>query len=128
MELAEYAYTMKVTEKCDVYSFGVVLLELLTRQKPVRPLDEGGDLVSWVRQAVRAGAELADIFDAGLLNTDEASSIMEEMILVFNIALFCTAALPADRPSMHDVVYMLLEVKKNPRDARFTGIYLNKCS
>ncbi|MFS7938018.1 putative protein kinase RLK-Pelle-LRR-XI-1 family [Helianthus anomalus] len=28
----EYAYTMKVTEKCDIYSYGVVLLELCNRK------------------------------------------------------------------------------------------------
>ena len=50
---AEYAYTMKVTEKCDIYSYGVVLLELLTGKTPVQPLDEGGDLVTWVRNYIR---------------------------------------------------------------------------
>ena len=125
--MAEYAYTMKVTEKCDVYSFGVVLLELLTRKKPVRHLDEGGDLVTWVRQSIRAGTEPKDIFDSGL-SSDKTSLLMEEMELVFKIALFCTTTSPVDRPSMRDVVSMLLEVKKNPRDERFTVISLNKCA
>ncbi|CAM9004106.1 unnamed protein product [Rhodiola kirilowii] len=40
----EYAYTMKVTEKCDVYSFGVVLLELVTGKRPVLPVDKEATL------------------------------------------------------------------------------------
>jgi len=45
---AEYAFTMKVTEKRDVYSFGVVLLELLTGQSLIQLLEKGRDLVNLV--------------------------------------------------------------------------------
>ncbi|KAI9116399.1 hypothetical protein K1719_012566 [Acacia pycnantha] len=54
----EYAYTMKVTEKCDIYSFGVVLLELITGRSPVQPLEQGGDLVTWVRRSIQATSPL----------------------------------------------------------------------
>ena len=54
---------MKVTEKCDIYSYGVVLLELITGKSPVQPLEQGGDLVSWVRRAIKNGVPTCDIFD-----------------------------------------------------------------
>lgn len=53
----EYAYTMKVTEKC---SFGVVLLELVTGRSPVQPLEQGGDLVTCVRRAIQASESPLD--------------------------------------------------------------------
>jgi len=49
---AEYAFTMKVTEKRDVYSFGVVLLELLTGQSLIQLLEKIRDLVNLVLKLI----------------------------------------------------------------------------
>ncbi|MFS7989291.1 putative transferase, protein kinase RLK-Pelle-LRR-XI-1 family [Helianthus anomalus] len=44
----EYAYTLRVNEKCDIYSFGVVILELVTEKHPIDPEYGEKDLVKWV--------------------------------------------------------------------------------
>jgi serine/threonine protein kinase len=117
----EYAYTMRVTEKCDVYSYGVVLLELLTGKAPVQPIEQGGDLVTWVRIYIRrhstSGAvdnrlDLTEEMTHGVLDnrldlTDEI--IVGHMTSVLKIALMCTSMSPFDRPSMREVVIMLIE-------------------
>lgn len=104
---AEYAYTMKVTEKCDIYSYGVVLLELLTGKTPVQPLDQGGDLVTWVRNYIRHHSLTSGILDPRL-NHEEKSTV-DHMLSVLKIALMCTSMSPLDRPSMRQVVVMLME-------------------
>lgn len=105
--MPEYAYTMKVTEKCDIYSYGVVLLELLTGKTPVQPLDQGGDLVSWVRHYVQDHSLTPGILD-GRLNLEDQSTV-NHMINVLKIALMCTSMSPFGRPSMREVVLMLIE-------------------
>lgn len=107
MILAEYAYTMKVTEKCDIYSYGVVLLELLTGRTPVQPLDLGGDLVNWVKNYIRANSLTPGLLDARL-NLQDTGTV-DHMITVMKLALLCTNLSPFDRPSMRDVVLMLIE-------------------
>lgn len=103
----EYAYTMKITEKCDIYSYGVVLLELLTGKTPVQPLEQGGDLVTWVRRYIRQNSLTSAMFDARLKLKEQ--STVDQMITVLKIALICTSASPSDRPSMREVVLMLLD-------------------
>lgn len=115
--MSEYAYTMKVTEKCDIYSYGVVLLELLTGRTPVQPLDDGGDLATWVRNYIRDHSLTPGIFDTRLNVEDE--SIVDHMILVLKVALMCTSISPFDRPSMREVVSMLIE--SNEREGRFNS-------
>ncbi|KAI3923477.1 hypothetical protein MKW92_043965 [Papaver armeniacum] len=102
----EYAYTMKVTEKCDIYSYGVVLLELLTGKMPVQPLDDGGDLVTFVRNYIQIHSLNSSILDKRLGLED---NIIDHMIIVLKIALLCTNSSPFDRPSMREVVLMLIE-------------------
>ncbi|MBA0554943.1 hypothetical protein Golob_014015, partial [Gossypium lobatum] len=111
----EYAYTMKVTEKCDIYSYGVVLLELLTGRTPVQPLDQGGDLVTWVRHYIRDHSLSPGMLDSRLNQRDERTVC--HMLTVMKIALICTSMSPSDRPTMREVVLMLIE--SNQRGSRF---------
>lgn len=112
---AEYAYTMKVTEKCDIYSYGVVLLELLTGKMPVQPLEQGGDLVTWVRNYVRSHSLSSEMLDTRLNLKHEIT--VNHMITVLKIALLCTSMSPFDRPSMREVVNMLIESNEREGDA-----------
>lgn len=105
----EYAFTMKVTEKCDIYSYGVVLLELVTGQSPIQPIEQGGDLVNLVRRSIHNNTATSNIFDSRL--DLSSKSTMEEMSLVLKIALFCTNDSPFDRPTMRDVIAMLMDVR-----------------
>lgn len=107
---SEYAYTMKVTEKCDIYSFGVVLLELVTGRSPVQPLEQGGDLVTWVRRAIQAAVPTPELFDKRL-NLSEQRTI-EEISLILKIALFCTSTSPLNRPTMKEVIAMLVDARE----------------
>ncbi|XP_028099158.1 leucine-rich repeat receptor-like serine/threonine-protein kinase At1g17230 isoform X2 [Camellia sinensis] len=107
----EYAYTMKVTEKCDIYSFGVVLLELITGRSPVQPLDQGGDLVTWARRSVHAAVPMSEIYDKRL-DLSERKTI-EEMFLVLKIALFCTSSSPFNRPTMREVIAMMIDARES---------------
>jgi serine/threonine protein kinase len=114
LSFAEYAFTMKVTEKCDVYSFGVVLLELLTGQSPIQPLEKGGDLVNLVRRMMNKMTPNT-VFDSRL---DLSSRrVVEEMSLVLKIAMFCTNESPFDRPSMREVISMLIDARASSYDS-----------
>ncbi|KAK9093380.1 hypothetical protein Syun_028291 [Stephania yunnanensis] len=106
----EYAYTMKVTEKCDIYSFGVVMLELVTGRSPVQPIDQGGDLVNWVRRTMQSATSASVVFDQRL--DLSAKRTVEEMSLVLKIAMFCTNTSPLNRPTMREVIAMLIDAKE----------------
>lgn len=109
--MSEYAYTMKVTEKCDIYSYGVVLLELITGKAPVQPIDQGGDLVTCVRKYVRNHSFTSGILDSTLTLEDE--KIVSDVLTVLKIAIRCTSMNPNDRPSMREVIQMLIESNKH---------------
>ncbi|KAM7519710.1 hypothetical protein LguiB_018672 [Lonicera macranthoides] len=55
----EYAYTMKVTEKCDVYSFGVLALEVIKGNHP-------NDLIDIVLSSSTEEIQLKDMVDQRL--------------------------------------------------------------
>ncbi|KAG8078657.1 hypothetical protein GUJ93_ZPchr0007g6343 [Zizania palustris] len=101
----ELAYSLKVTEKSDVYSFGVVLLELLTGRSPTgQHLDGELDIVSWV------SSHLGSQNSAAVLDPKVSSHASEDMTKVLNIAILCTAQLPSERPTMREVVKMLIDI------------------
>ncbi|KAJ7566184.1 hypothetical protein O6H91_02G091700 [Diphasiastrum complanatum] len=113
----EYAYTPKVNEKSDIYSFGVVLMELITGKMPVEPeFGDGVDIVRWV-------CDKLQIKDGGLLEVLDprlGRGSREDMLPVLKVALLCTRTLPMQRPSMREVVQMLLEAhpKQIHKDAK----------
>ncbi|CAN6344598.1 unnamed protein product [Urochloa humidicola] len=100
----EYAYTRKVNEKVDVYSFGVVLLELTTGKKA----NNGGELgclAEWARHHYQSGASILDVIDKSIRYAGYPS----EIETVFKLGVQCIGILPSSRPTMKDVLQILLK-------------------
>ncbi|CAL5415118.1 unnamed protein product [Camellia sinensis] len=100
----EYAYSSKATTKCDVYSFGVVLMELITGRKPVE--EEFGDsknIIDWVSTKVETKEGTMEALD------NQLWGFKYEMIKVLKIAIHCTYSTPGNRPTMNEVVQLLIE-------------------
>ncbi|XP_019056155.1 PREDICTED: receptor-like serine/threonine-protein kinase At1g78530 isoform X2 [Nelumbo nucifera] len=105
----EYFDTGKATAKGDVYSFGVVLLELLTGKRPMDEafLEEGTKLVTWVKAVIYEKKE-EHVIDSNLVCYP-----MDEVNIVFRIALMCLESDPSKRPTMNEVVKMLEQIKSD---------------
>ncbi|GMH17998.1 hypothetical protein Nepgr_019839 [Nepenthes gracilis] len=101
----DYVNSSKATTKCDVYSFGVVLMELVTGKKPVEPeFGENKNIIHWVSTKVETKEGAIEALDKRL-----SCPFKDEMIQVLLIAIRCTARAPAPRPTMNDVVQLLIE-------------------
>ncbi|CAL2274846.1 unnamed protein product [Prunus armeniaca] len=96
----EFGYTRRMNEKIDVYSFGVILLELTTGREAK---DEHTNLVEWAWRHFEKRNPLADALDEDI----REPRWLDEMCLVFSLAIRCTQRLPCDRPSMTEVVRIL---------------------
>ncbi|KAK7846603.1 mdis1-interacting receptor like kinase 1 [Quercus suber] len=112
---------MAYDEKTDIYSFGVVLLELLTGKMPLDPsFGESIDIVEWFQRKIRKNRPLDEALDPSIAG--ECKHVQEEMLLVLQIALLCTAKLPRDRPSMRDIITMLGEAKPRRKSICHNGV------
>ncbi|XP_057532109.1 putative wall-associated receptor kinase-like 11 isoform X2 [Amaranthus tricolor] len=98
----EYFYSSQYTEKSDVYSFGVILIELLTGQKPIRPLDneeeEDRSLVEYFISSMNEST-LFNIVDPIVLEGGKP----EDIINFSNIAKSCLNPIRQERPTMKEV-------------------------
>ncbi|RAL37173.1 hypothetical protein DM860_004095 [Cuscuta australis] len=109
----EYAQKSKVDEKIDVYSFGVILLELVTGREP----NDGSEelcLADWAWQHVQGRKPIADAIDADV----KKPQYMKEMEDVFKLGVFCTATLPSARPTMKEVLQILLRHRQVAGDGK----------
>ncbi|KAG5031166.1 hypothetical protein JHK85_015148 [Glycine max] len=111
----EFAYSSRATTKCDVYSFGVILMELLTGKKPVEAeFGENRNIVFWVSNKVegKEGARPSEVLDPKL-----SCSFKEDMVKVLRIAIRCTYKAPTSRPTMKEVVQLLIEAEPRGSDS-----------
>jgi serine/threonine protein kinase len=111
---AEYGYTLKITEKSDVYSYGVVMLEVLTGRRAVDSrYGEGWHIVKWVQDMnMNPQGIVMDVLDPRLCGMPD--DFIQEMLQTLGVALMCVNQTPAERPTMKEVVTLLLEVKQEP--------------
>lgn len=102
--IVELGYTLHATEKSDVYSFGIVLLELLTCRSPTDPqFDHNKDLVSWAKKH-HLNQDLSEILDPRV-----STYAQDDMRKIMEIAVRCTNESPSLRPTMVEVVNMLID-------------------
>ncbi|XXG61813.1 hypothetical protein AAC387_Pa05g0328 [Persea americana] len=99
----EYAYTMKVTEKCDVYSFGVIALEVIMGKHP-------GELISSLSSSEGKRKLLKDILDERL--PAPTNWEMKEVVFTVALALACLCSDPQSRPTMYHVSQKLSTAKE----------------
>jgi len=109
-------YTRRVNEKMDVYSFGVVLLELTTG-KEAADGGEHGCLAEWARHHYRSGASITDTIDKCI----KYAGCHGEIETVFRLGVTCTGNSPSSRPTMKDVLQMLLKCSEQTHRKSETG-------
>ncbi|PIM97289.1 Non-specific serine/threonine protein kinase [Handroanthus impetiginosus] len=111
------AYSPKITEKSDVYSFGVVLLELVTGKSPVEEdFGDGKDIVYWVSTHLHNRENVLEVLDQKVTS----DLVEDDMIKFLKIATLCTTKLPNLRPTMKEVVKMIIDAEpctvRSPED------------
>ncbi|KAM6542233.1 hypothetical protein CsatB_006680 [Cannabis sativa] len=113
----EYGYTMNITEKSDVYSYGVVLLEILSGRSAVESPSQLGDglhIVEWVKKKMGSFEPAVSILETKLQGLPD--QMVQEMLQTLGIAMFCVNSSPTERPTMKEVVALLMEVKSPPEE------------
>ncbi|QCE10854.1 cysteine-rich receptor-like protein kinase 42 [Vigna unguiculata] len=99
----EYLIRGQLTDKADVYSFGVLVLEVVSGRRNNVFREDSGSLLQTVWKLYRSNT-LTEAVDPCLGDDYPAT----EASRVFQIGLLCTQASASLRPSMFQVVYMLL--------------------
>ncbi|KAM1884138.1 hypothetical protein ACFX13_005414 [Malus domestica] len=103
----EYFQTNVLTSKADVYSFGVVVLEIVSGKRNIlsKSSEETQVLLDRAYQAL-AGGNLKSLVDKSLSKYDE-----KEALVIMKLAVYCTTLGPSVRPTMSEVVSVLIREK-----------------
>lgn len=102
----EYALHGQLTEKVDIYSFGVVILEIISGRRNSDPKlgPSNQYLLEWVWQLYEDG-DLVELMDKSM-DPDEYN--FEEVKRVIKVALLCIQSMVSLRPTMSEIVILLL--------------------
>ena len=118
---SKWVFNLSITSRVDVFSYGIVVLEMVTGKCPSRSVpdvDEGGEadhkrLVTWVREMLNRVAantsSLEEIIDPML----EGKYDMGKMEILVWVALQCVKEDKDERPTMSQVIDMLLPQKQD---------------
>ncbi|XP_035814979.1 probable LRR receptor-like serine/threonine-protein kinase At1g05700 isoform X3 [Zea mays] len=107
----EYYRSYRASEKSDVYSFGVVLLELVTGQSPVVPVDDSVSVHvgEWVQQSLDRGGGVESVVDPSMGRCERGDYDVNSVWKVADLALRCRREASRERPTMTDVVAQIRE-------------------
>ncbi|KAL8240191.1 hypothetical protein R6Q59_013546 [Mikania micrantha] len=110
---------LPITSKVDVYSYGVVMLEMITGRRPAGANQSGGTegrLDSWVKQKIEASGGKNDWIQEVVDHTVDGNYNMSLMGTLIMVALRCCEEDKDARPTMSQVVDLLLHVEKDGND------------
>ncbi|KAF2290041.1 hypothetical protein GH714_001223 [Hevea brasiliensis] len=108
----EWVLNRPITSKVDVYSYGMVLLEMVTGKSPTVDIEDRR-LVSWVKENIK-GASAMDLSMERIVNPNvEGNYDKTQMKILVGVALKCVNEDKDTRPTMRQVVEMLLQYEKH---------------
>ncbi|XP_050366810.1 putative receptor protein kinase ZmPK1 [Argentina anserina] len=117
----EWVYNLPITSKVDVYSYGVVVMEMVTGKNPLKPDVDSIDgehrrLIMWVREKLLNGTSASEI-EARIGEVIDPSFAGEydvkKMAILLEVALRCVEEDRDKRPTMSQVVEMLVLLDKD---------------
>lgn len=113
----EYAWHGQLTKKADIYSFGVLVIEIVSGKSGSRSLLADDKFLLEKTWELYEAGNLKELVDPDLGDYPD-----EEAIRFIKVALFCTQAAAARRPSMLQVVKMLSKpIRINDRELTAPG-------
>lgn len=98
----EYLVTQQLTEKSDVYSYGMLLLELVTGRHSIH---DTSNLLEGTQKLIETSSKLSGLVDIKLGNIFDE----EQLQVLIGIIKWCTQRESSARPSMKQVLRLLLE-------------------
>ncbi|KAL5216561.1 hypothetical protein ABZP36_007962 [Zizania latifolia] len=113
----EYAWHGQLTKRADIYSFGVLVLEIVSGKSSSRSIMADDKILLEKAWELYEAGKLKELVDPEIGDYPE-----EEVLRYIKIALFCTQAAAARRPTMLQVETMLSKlIRINERELTAPG-------